>query len=125
MHGLACYSYSVIRSWCVGTNAQGGCHALALSDGHYFARGGYFAFCPGESRSRDNVLSRIQSSRASRNPDCRRLRHRSCNGQQLVCALASILQRLATLMARRPERCSPVKYRKFAETFSPALWKVQ
>ena len=22
-------------------------------------------------------------------------------------------------------RCSPVKYRKFAETFSPAFWKVQ
>jgi hypothetical protein len=49
-----------------------------------------------QNRDVVTVLSGIQGPRASRNSDCSRLRHRSCNGRQLVCAIASILQRLAT-----------------------------
>jgi len=70
---------------------EGDCHALGLIDSHYFAGDGYFNFYPAESRSRDNVISRIQHPRAARSPDCGRLRHRGCNGRQLVCASASFL----------------------------------
>jgi len=66
---------------------------LAVID---FARGGYFAFCPAESRRRDNVLFGIQRPCAARNPNCGHLPHRRGNGRQLVCAIASILQRLTT-----------------------------
>jgi hypothetical protein len=33
----------------------------------------------------------FQHPRAARSPDCGRLRHRGCNGRQLVCASASFL----------------------------------
>src|SRR5712692_9860534 len=114
MHGLTCYTSSpctnLLRAattpfdeatrhrsqgrYC--TDVKGDCYALGLFDSHYFAGGGYFNFYHPESRSRDNVFSGIQHPRAARDPDCGRVRCRSYNGRQLVCAIASILQRLAT-----------------------------
>src|SRR5262249_22966607 len=81
---------------CVCSSAKGGCHALASSDCHYCVRGSYVAFYSAEPRPRYDVLSRLQRSRASRNSNCGRLRSRRRHGRQPVCAIASILQRLAT-----------------------------
>ena len=38
----------------------------------------------------------VQRARTPRNPDCGRLPRRRCNGRKPVCAITSILHRLAT-----------------------------
>src|SRR6516162_5992008 len=73
-----------------------GRYALALFDSDRRPGSGYFSIYPAELGPSDNVFSGLQHPRTARNPDCSRLRGRSGNGRQLVCAIASIVQRLAT-----------------------------